>query len=75
MFPQWGARHLGWMLLITLALTACCTAMSWKLVDPLNDSSSHVPDCGYNSADGNKGTNYYFGMRYDVEFEIGRAHV
>ena len=33
MFPQWGARHLGWMLLITLALTACCTAMSWKLVE------------------------------------------
>lgn len=30
---QWGARHLGWMLLITLALTACCTAMSWKLVE------------------------------------------
>lgn len=37
---------------------------------PLNDSSSHVPDCGYNSADGNKGTNYYFGMRYDVEFAL-----
>lgn len=33
MFLQWGARHLGWMLLITLALTACCTAMSWKLVE------------------------------------------
>ena len=33
MFPQWGARHLEWMLLITLALTACCTAMSWKLVE------------------------------------------
>lgn len=33
MFSQWGARHLGWMLLITLALTACCTAMSWKLVE------------------------------------------
>lgn len=33
MFPQWGARHLGWMLLITFALTACCTAMSWKLVE------------------------------------------
>lgn len=33
MFPQWGAQHLGWMLLITLALTACCTAMSWKLVE------------------------------------------
>lgn len=33
MFPQWGAWHLGWMLLITLALTACCTAMSWKLVE------------------------------------------
>ena len=33
MFPQWGVRHLGWMLLITLALTACCTAMSWKLVE------------------------------------------
>lgn len=33
MFPQWGARYLGWMLLITLALTACCTAMSWKLVE------------------------------------------
>lgn len=33
MFPQWSARHLGWMLLITLALTACCTAMSWKLVE------------------------------------------
>lgn len=33
MFPQWGARHLGWMLLITLALTACCTAISWKLVE------------------------------------------
>lgn len=33
MLPQWGARHLGWMLLITLALTACCTAMSWKLVE------------------------------------------
>ena len=33
MVPQWGARHLGWMLLITLALTACCTAMSWKLVE------------------------------------------
>lgn len=33
MFAQWGARHLGWMLLITLALTACCTAMSWKLVE------------------------------------------
>ena len=33
MFPQWGTRHLGWMLLITFALTACCTAMSWKLVE------------------------------------------
>lgn len=33
MLPQWGARHLGWMLLITFALTACCTAMSWKLVE------------------------------------------
>ena len=33
MFPQWGVRHLGWMLLITFALTACCTAMSWKLVE------------------------------------------
>lgn len=33
MFSQWGARHLGWMLLITFALTACCTAMSWKLVE------------------------------------------
>lgn len=33
MFPQWDARHLGWMLLITFALTACCTAMSWKLVE------------------------------------------
>lgn len=33
MFPQRGARHLGWMLLITFALTACCTAMSWKLVE------------------------------------------
>lgn len=33
MFPQWGVRHLEWMLLITLALTACCTAMSWKLVE------------------------------------------
>lgn len=33
MSPQWGARHLGWMLLITFALTACCTAMSWKLVE------------------------------------------
>lgn len=33
MFPQWVARHLGWMLLITFALTACCTAMSWKLVE------------------------------------------
>ena len=33
MFPQWGPRHLGWMLLITFALTACCTAMSWKLVE------------------------------------------
>lgn len=37
---------------------------------PLNDASSHVPDCGYNNPDGKKGTNYYFGMRYDVEFAL-----
>ena len=37
---------------------------------PLNDSASNVPDQGYSSPDGNVGTNYYFGMRYDVEFSL-----
>ena len=37
---------------------------------PLNDSDSNVPDGGYGGADGNIGTNYYFGMRYDVEFAL-----
>lgn len=29
-----------------------------------------MPDGGYGGADGNIGTNYYFGMRYDVEFAL-----
>lgn len=37
---------------------------------PLNDSDSNVLDGGYGGADGNIGTNYYFGMRYDVEFAL-----
>lgn len=37
---------------------------------PLNDSDSNVLDCGYADANGVTGTNYYFGMRYDVEFSL-----
>lgn len=31
---------------------------------------SNVLDCGYNAANGQKGTNYYFGMRYDISFSL-----
>ena len=37
---------------------------------PLNNADSNVLDCGYNAADGQKGTNYYFGMRYDISFSL-----
>ncbi len=37
---------------------------------PLNDSESNVLDAGYGGASGKVGTNYYFGMRYDVEFAL-----
>lgn len=37
---------------------------------PLNDSESNVLDAGYGGASGKIGTNYYFGMRYDVEFAL-----
>ena len=36
---------------------------------PLNKSASNTTDYGWNN-DG-KGNNYYFGMRYDVEFKVG----
>ena len=36
---------------------------------PLNKSASNTTDYGWNN-DG-KGNNYYFGMRYDVEFTVG----
>ncbi len=37
---------------------------------PLNNADSNVLDKGYAAADGQKATNYYFGMRYDVSFSL-----
>lgn len=37
---------------------------------PLNDSDSNVLDEGYGGETGQIGTNYYFGMRYDIQFSL-----